>query len=56
MNLFDITGKVVVMTGGTGVLGQAICRHLASEGAVVAILGRKQEVGDAMAADIRKNG
>ena len=56
MNLFDIQGKVVVMTGGTGVLGQAICRHLASEGAVVAILGRKQEVGDALAGDIRQAG
>jgi len=56
MNLFDIRGKVVVMTGGTGVLGQAICRHLAAEGAKVAILGRKQEVGDAQVAEIRQTG
>ena len=56
MNLFDIKGKVVVMTGGTGVLGRAICSHLASEGAIVVILGRKQEVGDALVQSIRKAG
>ena len=29
MNLFDIKDKVVVITGGTGVLGRAIAAHLA---------------------------
>ena len=32
-NLFDIKDKVVVITGGTGVLGKAIAFHLAEEGA-----------------------
>ena len=40
-NLFDIQGRVVVITGGTGVLGRAIALHLADEGAKVVILGRK---------------
>ena len=31
--LFDITGKVVVITGGTGILGKAIAKYLALEGA-----------------------
>ena len=31
-NLFDIKDKVVVITGGTGVLGKAIAFHLAEEG------------------------
>ena len=51
-NLFDIKHRVVVITGGTGVLGRAIALHLAEEGAKVVILGRKAEVGHALAADI----
>ena len=44
-NLFNIKDKVVVITGGTGVLGKAIAFHLAEEGAKVVILGRKAEIG-----------
>jgi len=33
--LFDIQGKVVVITGGAGVLCTAICQALAGEGAKV---------------------
>lgn len=51
-NLFDIKGNVTVITGGTGVLGRAIAKYLALEGAQVIILGRKEEVGNAIAADI----
>lgn len=31
-NLFSVKDKVVVITGGTGVLGKAIAAHLAEEG------------------------
>lgn len=55
-NLFDIKGKVVVITGGTGVLGRAIALHLAEEGAKVVILGRKAEVGNALVDEIKGNG
>lgn len=51
-NLFYIKGNVTVITGGTGVLGRAIAKYLALEGAHVIILGRKEEVGNAIAADI----
>lgn len=54
--LFDITGKVVVITGATGVLGSCIARYLAAEGAKVALLGRRQEEGDKIAADITAAG
>lgn len=54
--LFDISGKVVVITGGTGVLGKTIARYLALEGAKVIILGRKEEVGNAIVNDIAKAG
>ena len=56
MNLFDIKDRVVVITGGTGVLGRAIAAHLAEEGAKVVILGRKVEVGEAQVADIKAKG
>ena len=54
--LFDITGKVVVITGGTGILGKAIAKYLALEGAKVVILGRRAEAGEAIVADIKADG
>ena len=51
-NLFDIKDYVVVITGGTGVLGRCIAKYLALEGAKVIILGRKEEVGKKIADDI----
>ena len=55
-NLFDINGYVVAITGGTGVLGRAIAKYLALNGAKVIILGRKEDVGAEIVADIQKAG
>lgn len=55
-NLFDIKDYVVVITGGTGVLGRAIAKYLALNGAKVIILGRKEEVGREIVAGIEKAG
>lgn len=55
-NLFDIKDNVVVITGGTGVLGRTIAKYLALEGAKVVILGRKEDVGNAIAQDITAAG
>lgn len=54
--LFDITGNVTVITGGTGVLGRAIAEYLALEGAKVIILGRKEDVGNTIASEIIAKG
>lgn len=54
--LFSIKDKVIVMTGGTGVLGQALCAHLAREGAKVVIMGRREEVGNQQAKDLQAQG
>ena len=35
--LFDLTGKVIVVTGGAGLLGQALVRGLSSFGGIVYI-------------------
>ena len=55
-NLFNIQGYVVAITGGTGVLGRAIAKYLALNGAKVIILGRKEDVGAEIVADIQKAG
>ena len=55
-NLFNIKDNVTVITGGTGVLGRAIAKYLALEGAKVIILGRKEEVGNAIVEEITKEG
>ena len=54
--LFNIKRYVVVITGGTGVLGRAIAKYLALNGAKVIILGRKEEVGQEIVADIKAAG
>lgn len=58
MNLFDLTGRVVVLTGATGVLGKSIARYFALQGAKVAILVRERsaEKGEALAESIRTEG
>jgi NAD(P)-dependent dehydrogenase (short-subunit alcohol dehydrogenase family) len=55
-DLFNIKDYTVVITGGTGVLGRAIAKYLALNGAKVIILGRKEEVGKAIVDDIIKAG
>lgn len=54
--LFNIKDYVVVITGGTGVLGRTIAKYLALEGAKVIILGRKEEIGEKIVADITAAG
>lgn len=44
-NLFDISGKTAVITGGCGVLGQAIAEYLLEQGARVAVLDLNETAG-----------
>lgn len=54
--LFNIKDYVVVITGGTGILGRTIAKYLANNGAQVVILGRKEEVGKEIVDYIVKDG
>ena len=45
VDLFDIKNKVVVITGGTGVLGSCMAEYLAAQGAKVVVLARNAENG-----------
>ncbi|MCY4526186.1 MAG: SDR family oxidoreductase [Anaerolineaceae bacterium] len=51
----DLSGKVAAVTGGSGVLGSAMCRGLAAAGATVAVMGTSLEkaarTSDAILAD-----
>ena len=55
-NLFCIKDRVVIITGGAGILGSGIAGHLAEEGAKVVILDRAVEIGEKIVADIKAKG
>jgi NAD(P)-dependent dehydrogenase (short-subunit alcohol dehydrogenase family) len=48
--------KVIVVTGGTGVLGYSFNKAIAEAGATVCILGRNKEKAEERAAEIMANG
>src|SRR6185436_4304565 len=56
MKMFDLSGEVAVVIGGTGVLGGALAEGLAEAGASVAVVGRNEERGQASAKAIKAKG
>lgn len=55
-NLFDLKDKVVVVTGGAGVLGYSICLYLAEHGAKIIVLDRNETLGVELITSIKQNG
>lgn len=53
---FSIQGQVAVVTGGYGVLGSNIAKHLAEQGAKVAVLGRSKEKGEKFVSELLAKG
>ena len=52
MELFDLTGRVAVVTGGNGGIGLGMAGGLARAGARVVLAGRNQAKGEAAAASL----
>jgi 2-dehydro-3-deoxy-D-gluconate 5-dehydrogenase len=55
-NLFDLTGRVALVTGGNGGLGRSMALGLAQAGASVAIFGRNEAKNAAVLAELRSVG
>jgi 2-deoxy-D-gluconate 3-dehydrogenase len=54
--IFDLTGKVAIVTGGNGGIGRGMARGLADAGAAIAIVGRTAEKSNAAAAELKQSG
>ncbi len=54
--LFDLSGKVAIITGGNGGIGLGMARGLADAGAAIAVVGRNEEKSKAAVADLSARG
>ena len=54
--LFDLTGKVALITGGSGYLGSSFARILAEAGASVVIGSRSEETATRVAGELPSPG
>jgi 2-deoxy-D-gluconate 3-dehydrogenase len=52
MSLFDLKGRVALVTGGNGGIGLGMARGLAEAGAAIAIAGRNRAKSEAAAAEL----
>jgi 2-deoxy-D-gluconate 3-dehydrogenase len=56
MSLFDLTGRVALVTGGNGGIGLGMARGMAGAGAAIAVAGRNAAKSEAAAAELAKLG
>jgi NAD(P)-dependent dehydrogenase (short-subunit alcohol dehydrogenase family) len=55
-NKYSLAGKVIVVTGGTGILGNSFVNGIVEAGGAVGILGRNKEIAEARADAINQAG
>jgi len=53
---YSLEGKVIIVTGGTGVLGNAFIEAIVEAGGTVGIMGRKKEVAEQRAQEVMNSG
>jgi NAD(P)-dependent dehydrogenase (short-subunit alcohol dehydrogenase family) len=56
MTNFSLKDKVIVVTGGTGIIGQSFIKGIIAAGGTVAILGRNEEVANSRVAEVKQQG
>src|SRR5215469_4844958 len=56
LKLFDLANKVIIITGATGVLGEAFVNAVADANAKVVLIGRNEEVGNERVANLVQHG
>ena len=54
--LFDLTGKVAIVTGGNGGIGLGMARGLAAAGAAIAVVARNEAKSNDAVAELRQHG
>ena len=54
--LFSLKDKVIIVSGGTGILGGAFVKAIAEQQAKVVIIGRNEQLGNSRVSEINNNG
>jgi len=54
--LFDLSGKVAIVTGGNGGIGLGMANGLAEAGAAIVIVGRNEAKSNAAVAELKQRG
>jgi len=55
-SIFSLDGKVIIVTGATGILGQSFIKGISEAGGIVGVLGRNKEVAESRTRDIQNKG
>ena len=56
MSLFDLKGRVAIVTGGNGGIGLGMARGLAAAGAAIVVVGRNDDKNKAAVKELKKLG
>jgi 2-deoxy-D-gluconate 3-dehydrogenase len=54
--MFDLKGRVAIVTGGNGGIGLGMARGLAAAGADIAVVGRNETKSNVAVAELRQHG
>lgn len=54
--MFNLTGRVIVISGASSGLGSQMAKGFAEQGATVVVMARRLEKLEALAEEIKKNG